>query len=296
MLDDRRGDVRDVEMVRSLVEDSQPEVVFHLAAQALVRRSFREPLETYETNVMGTANVLDAVRQSGGVQAVVVVTSDKCYENDELGRPFVESDPLGGYDPYSNSKGAAELVTAAFRRSFFSEPDTANVASARAGNVIGGGDWSEDRLVPDIMRAALAGEQVLVRSPQSVRPWQHVLNPLSGYLVLAEALLASDAAAEAWNFGPDPGDARSVSFLVERIAESWPSPLRWNVDADDHPHEANLLSLDSTKARERLGWQSTWGLETGIEATVKWFEALAGGDDLLSVTLGQVDAFEASPR
>jgi CDP-glucose 4,6-dehydratase len=296
IVDHSIADVRNVEAVHSIVERVQPDVVFHLAAQPFVRRSFREPLETYGTNVMGTANVLDVIRRVGGVKAVVAVTSDKCYDNDEQQRPFVETDPMGGHDPYSNSKGAAELVTDAFRRSYFSEPGTANIASARAGNVIGGGDWGEDRLIPDIMRAVMAGEPVQIRRPDAVRPWQHVLNPLSGYIVLAQALIESGEQAQAWNFGPSIDDAKPVSFLVERLAELWPTPIEWEIDNGDHPHEAHFLSLDSSKARELLGWRPGWDLDAGVDATVAWFTSLLEQGDMRALTLQQIAAFEEARR
>ena len=293
IVEHRIADIRDAEAVYAIVDQVKPEIVFHLAAQPFVRRSFREPLETYETNVMGTANLLDAVRRVGGVEAVVVVTSDKCYENDEQQRPFVETDPMGGHDPYSNSKGAAELVTNSFRRSYFSEPGTANIASARAGNVIGGGDWGEDRLIPDMVRAVMAGEPLQIRRPGAVRPWQHVLNPLSGYIALAEALMESDDRAEGWNFGPSIDDAKPVSFLVERLAELWPTPIEWEIGNGDHPHEAHFLSLDSSKARELLGWWPGWDLEAGLDATVAWFTLLLVQGDMRALTLQQIALFEA---
>ena len=257
-----QGDVRDHDAIAAAVGAASPEVVVHMAAQSLVRRSFAEPRETYETNVMGTVNVLDAVRRNGaGVRVLVNVTSDKCYENREWEWGYREVEPMGGHDPYSSSKGCAELVTDAFRRSFFSDRDGARVASARAGNVIGGGDWGEDRLVPDIMRAALAGEQVRVRNPNSIRPWQHVLNPLSGYLVLAQALWDAPEHAAGWNFGPVEEDARSVGWIVERLGELWPAELRWALDDGPHPHEARYLKLDSSRARARLGWRPPVALD-----------------------------------
>ena len=263
-----------------------------MAAQSLVRRSFTEPRETYETNVMGTVNLLDAVRLNGERARVVVnVTSDKCYENREWEWGYREDEPMGGHDPYSNSKGCAELVTGAFRRSFFSDPDGARVASARAGNVIGGGDWGEDRLVPDIMRAALAGEQVRVRNPNSIRPWQHVLNPLSGYLVLAQALWDSPEHAAGWNFGPADEDARPVGWIVERMAELWPQELRWALDDGPHPHEARYLKLDSSRARARLGWRPLVDLDAALESIVEWYRALREGADMRAVTLGQIETF-----
>lgn len=302
---DLRGDVRDAAAVREAVASSRPEVVLHLAAQPMVRRSFLEPRETYETNVMGTVNVLDAVRVAGGgsVRAVVVVTSDKCYENSDrrAPRPFVESDPMGGHDPYSNSKGCAELVTDAYRRSYFAGGDAGDVgevrvASGRAGNVIGGGDWGEDRLVPDIVRAATAGAAVPIRRPDAVRPWQHVLNPLSGYLVVAQALLGEgpgrDAAATGWNFGPAADDVRPVSWIVERLTELWPDELRWDVDPGPHPHEAGYLALDSSRARSELGWQPRWDLGAALAAIVAWHVAARDpGTDLRALTLAQIQRF-----
>jgi CDP-glucose 4,6-dehydratase len=290
------GDVRDAESVARAVAASQPEVIVHMAAQSLVRRSFAEPRATYETNVMGTVNVLDAVRRHGSdVRAVVNVTSDKCYENREWEWGYREDEPMGGHDPYSNSKGCAELVTSAFRRSFFSAGEGPRIASARAGNVIGGGDWGEDRLVPDIMRAALAGEPARVRNPNSIRPWQHVLNPLSGYLVLAQALFESAEHAAGWNFGPAEQDARPVGWLVERIAELWPAELRWTLDDGPHPHEASYLKLDSSRARLRLGWRPPVALDEALASIVEWYQALRDGADMRAVTLAQIEAFSYAP-
>jgi CDP-glucose 4,6-dehydratase len=287
-----QADVRDAEAVRRAVADARPEVVLHLAAQPYVRRSYREPVETYATNVMGTVHVLDAVRRTDGVAAVVVVTSDKCYDNRELGRPFVEDDPMGGHDPYSSSKGCAELATAALRGSFFGGADTANVGSGRAGNVIGGGDWGEDRLIPDMMRGALAGTPIPIRNPEAIRPWQHVLNPLSGYLVLAQALAGGrEDAAGGFNFGPDPADARPVRHIVERLTALWPGTLSWEIDPGPHPHEAQHLSLDSTRAHERLGWRPVWDLERALASIAEWFAAHRDGADLRDLTLRQIAAF-----
>jgi CDP-glucose 4,6-dehydratase len=292
-MDHIEGDVRNPEAIRGAVAESSPEVVIHMAAQSLVRLSFSEPRETYETNVMGTVNALDGVRLAGErVRAVVNVTSDKCYENREWEWGYREDEPMGGHDPYSSSKGAAELVTAAFRRSFFDAPDGARLASARAGNVIGGGDWGTDRLVPDIMRAALADEEVRVRNPNSVRPWQHVLNPLSGYLVLAQALWDSPEHASAWNFGPPEEDARAVRWIVERARELWPRELRSVLDDGPHPYEARYLKLDSSRARSRLGWRPLLTLDAALEATVAWYTELSAGADMRAVTLGQIEAFQ----
>ncbi len=289
-----RADVRDADAVAAAMRKAKPEIVIHMAAQAFVRRSFREPRETYETNVMGTVNVLDAVRSGSGVRVVVNVTSDKCYDNREQGRPFLEDDPKGGHDPYSNSKGCAELVADAYGRSFFApDPDGARLGSARAGNVIGGGDWGEDRLVPDIMRGALAGEEIRIRNPQAVRPWQHVLNPLSGYLALAQRLWEDPSSAGGWNFGPDPGDAQPVAHLVEQITGRWPGELRWSIDDGPHPHEAGTLLLDSGKAHGLLGWAPAWGLDDGLEATVAWYAAHLAGADMRAVSSAQIAAFSA---
>ncbi len=293
VLTDLRGDVRDPAAVAAAVGAARPEVVFHLAAQALVRRSYREPRLTFETNVMGTVNVLDAVGRAADVRAVVNVTTDKCYENRELGRPFREDDALGGCDPYSASKAAAELVSRAYAECYGSGGP--RLATARAGNVIGGGDWGEDRLVPDILRGALAGTPIAIRNPASVRPWQHVLSPLSGYLALAERLCADAGAVGAWNFGPDSGDALAVGEVVERLRERWPGELRVAADAGPHPHEAATLMLDAGKAHAQLGWAPGWGIEAGLDATVAWHAAVQAGADAREVTLGQVREFCGAP-
>jgi CDP-glucose 4,6-dehydratase len=241
-----------------------------------VRRSFDEPLATYEANVMGTANVLDALRDAPDARAVVVVTSDKCYEPRADGAPCREGDALGGADPYSSSKACAELVTAAYRRSFAGGPA---IASARAGNVIGGGDWAADRLVPDAMRAALAGRELVVRNPGAVRPWQHVLNPLAGYLELARRLWDDPRAAAPWNFGPEAGDELAVSEIADRLCALWGEGLGWRAEGDGGPPETAVLRLDSAKAREQLGWVPGWDLDAGLRATVGWFRAVRDGDD-----------------
>jgi CDP-glucose 4,6-dehydratase len=287
------GDVRDPAAVAAAVKTATPEVVIHMAAQSLVRPSFVEPRQTYETNVMGTVNVLDAVRLQGSeVRAIVNVTSDKCYENREWEWGYREDEPMGGFDPYSSSKGCSELVTDAFRRSFFSEAAGPHLASARAGNVIGGGDWGDDRLVPDIMRAALAGEEVRVRNPNSIRPWQHVLNPLSGYLMLAQALWEEPRLAEGWNFGPADDDARPVGWIVQRIAALWPGRLQSVQDDGPHPHEARYLKLDSSKARAQLGWRPGLDLEETLRSIVDWYGELHAGGDMRAMTLGQIQTFQ----
>ena len=287
------GDVRDPAAVAAALSASSAEIVIHMAAQSLVRRSFAEPRETYETNVIGTVNVLDAVRAApGDVRALINVTSDKCYQNREWEWGYREDEPMGGHDPYSSSKGCAELVTAAFRSSFFSAPGGPRVASARAGNVIGGGDWGEDRLVPDVMRAALAGEEVRIRNPNSIRPWQHVINPLSGYLVLAQAVAGEPEGAGAWNFGPPEHDARPVGWMVQRISELWGQELRSTLDDGPHPHEARYLKLDSSRARMRLGWRPLVALEEALEATVAWYREFRSGTDMRAFTLGQIEALQ----
>jgi CDP-glucose 4,6-dehydratase len=293
MVRERAVDVRDVEGVRQALREERPEVVLHLAAQPMVRRSLQDPAMTYAVNVIGTVNVLEAVRlQEGDVRAVVVVTSDKCYENPEDGsRRFVEGDPLGGSDPYSSSKACAELVTAAYRRSFFSAEDSARVASARAGNVIGGGDWGEGRLIGDIVRGVQAGEAVKVRNPEAVRPWQHVLNPLSGYLRLAEELWRSQEAAQAWNFGPREGGERTVRWIVERLEVLWGGAFEWGLDGGENPPEAGHLALDSGEAERRLGWRPQWDLAAALERIVEWHEAERSGEDMRQVSLAQIERF-----
>jgi len=286
-----RGDVRDADAIARALAGCEPEVVIHMAAQPLVRRSFTEPRATYETNVMGTVNLLEAVRLNGGIRAVVNVTTDKCYENREWEWGYREDEPMGGHDPYSSSKGASELVTSAYRRSFFSDPDGPRLASARAGNVIGGGDWGEDRLVPDVMRAALASESARVRNPNSIRPWQHVVNPLSGYLLLAQAIWESAEHARGWNFGPAEDEARPVGWLIERLAELWPERVRWTLDDGPHPHEANYLKLDSSLARSRLGWRPPISLDMALAETADWYRELEAGADMRQLTLGQLELF-----
>ena len=285
---DVRADVRDPHAVADAVAQADPEVVLHLAAQPLVRRSFAAPAETYAVNVLGTAHVLDAARAAPGVRAIVVVTSDKCYAPGP--HPHGEDDPLGGADPYSSSKAAAELVAASYRDSF-----GLPLATARAGNVIGGGDWGEDRLMPDVLAAAVEGRAVRLRSPAAVRPWQHVLNPLAGYLLLAEALHDDPARYGAgWNFGPDPGDELPVRALVERIGELWGAPIGVEVQPGEHPPEAATLRLVSTRAQQQLGWRPAWDLDDGLRAIVEWTRALRAGDDLRALTLAQIERYGGS--
>ncbi len=279
-IDDGRGDVTDAAALRRQMDAFDPEIVFHLAAMAIVRRGYREPLATYATNVVGTAALLDACRHAASLRAIVCVTSDKCYENREWVWPYRENDRLGGYDPYSSSKACAELVTQAYRRSFFDEQIGVGIGTARAGNVIGGGDWAEDRLVPDLVRALAAAETANIRRPGAVRPWQHVLEPLSGYLQLAQALSADPKRYEgAWNFGPDPSSFQTVEAVVAALARRWGGDLRWQVDGGEHPHEAARLVLDSSRANQELGWQPRLPLADALAWTAEWYEAWRTGSD-----------------
>ncbi|MEO7692145.1 MAG: CDP-glucose 4,6-dehydratase [Sphingomonas sp.] len=287
------GDVRDLAAVRAVVEAARPEVIFHLAAQPLVRLSYVEPVETYATNVMGTVHLLEAARRTAGVKAIVCVTSDKCYENREWIWPYRESDPMGGHDPYSSSKGAAELVVSAWRRSFFADGGPL-LASVRAGNVIGGGDWAADRLLPDLVRAFEAGFAPLIRAPDAVRPWQHVLEALGGYLMIAERLLAGERQfADAWNFGPSDEDARPVSWIVERMRAAWGGGAEALRDTGPRPHEAGLLRLDCSRARAALGWRPSLTLDQALDWIVSWHKAVAGGADARAVTRAQIAAYQA---
>lgn len=282
------GDIRDLDALKKAMAAAQPEVVFHLAAQALVRASYGDPVGTYATNVMGTVHVLEAARELG-VRAIVNVTSDKCYDNVGLERGYREDDPMGGRDPYSSSKGCAELVASAYRSSFLKP-----LASARAGNVIGGGDWAADRVVPDIVRAVAAGKPVQIRNPNAVRPWQHVLEPLAGYLLLAERVWGGpEQHAEGWNFGPDERDAVPVQKLVEAMIRLWGPPAEWQADRGQHPHEAHFLRLDSTKARSRLGWKPRLSLDKALEWTVDWYRGQARGEDARALTIAQIERYMA---
>lgn len=288
-----RADVRDLGALRRAVEESGAEIILHLAAQALVRRSYADPVDTYSANVMGTVHVLEVARHAPAVRAVVVVTSDKCYENREWVWGYRENEPMGGHDPYSNSKGCAELVTAAYRQSFLAAARR-QVASARAGNVIGGGDWAEDRLVPDIIRAMQRGDAVSIRSPGAIRPWQHVLEPLSGYLLLAQRLCESGAdVADGWNFGPADSDARPVQDVVGRITELWGDGARWALDANPHPHEAHYLKLDCSRARQLLGWRPRLALGDALQWTVEWYRAHGAGADMNAFCLEQIARYQS---
>lgn len=284
------GDVRDATVVDRAMAAADPQIVIHMAAQPLVRYSYDHPVETYAVNVMGTVNVLEAARRLGTVGALVSVTTDKCYENREWLWGYRESDPLGGHDPYASSKACAELVTAAYRASY-GQQGGPWIGSARAGNVIGGGDWADDRILPDLFRAIDAGNPLIVRHPGAIRPWQHVLEPLSGYLALAERLFSDGAAyAEGWNFGPSDDDARPVSWILDHVGALRPE-LDWRIDGAQHVHEAHFLKLDSSKARERLGWRPAWPLEVALEQTIAWHSAWRAGKDMRQTSLDQIAAY-----
>jgi CDP-glucose 4,6-dehydratase len=291
------SDVRDGDALKKAVIASGAHIAIHMAAQPLVRDSYKIPVETYTVNVIGTVNFLEAIRASKTVKAVINVTTDKCYENREWVWGYRENEPLGGYDPYSNSKACSELVTSAYRNSYFNPRDYqqhgVGIASARAGNVIGGGDWATDRLVPDFIRAILKGETVRIRSPRAVRPWQHVLEPLSGYLVLAERLYHDGPRyAGAWNFGPEGADARPVEWLVRRLCEKWGKGAAYTIDDASHPHEAHYLKLDCSKAKAELGWRPRWGLDKALESIVAWTRVFAEGRDVQAAAREQIGEYE----
>jgi len=290
------GDIRDLEHLRAVFLLHQPEIVIHMAAQPLVRYSYLEPVETYSVNVMGTVNLLEAIREVGGVKAVVNVTTDKCYENREWAWGYRENEPMGGYDPYSSSKGCAELVTAAYRNSYF-HPEKYKthgvaIATARAGNVIGGGDWAIDRLIPDVVRAIVQGVPVKIRNPHAIRPWQHVLEPLSGYLILAQGLYEEGTTyAEGWNFGPNDEDAKPVQWIVERLTQTWSQGASWELDGGEHPHEAHYLKLDCSKAKSRLNWHPRWRLQDALAAIVEWHLAQKEGKDMREISQSQIRSY-----
>lgn len=293
------ADVRDGEVLHKAMSEAGPEIVIHMAAQPLVRESYRRPADTFATNVMGTVNLFEAVRRCGSVRAVINVTSDKCYENKEWIWGYRENDTLGGYDPYSSSKACAELVTSSYRNSFFNLPHntdrTVGIASVRAGNVIGGGDWAPDRLVPDCIRALLHGEEINVRYPDSVRPWQHVLEPLCGYLMLAQKLCEEKAVySGAWNFGPDEHDVKTVEWIVNRICKKWEGAAVYKKQAGDHPYEAHCLKLDCSKAKEKLGWYPLWDLEAAIDRVMEWALAYRGNRDVADVCLKQIKEYSGT--
>jgi len=290
------GDIQDAKSLMQSVINARPEVVIHMAAQPLVRYSYDHPVETYATNVMGTVHLLEAVRAVGTVRSVVVVTSDKCYENKEWVWSYRENEPMGGYDPYSNSKACSELVVSSYRSSYFNPSDYGNhgvaLASARAGNVIGGGDWADDRLIPDILRAVEEEQPVMIRNPHAIRPWQHVLEPLMGYLILANKLYEKGTEfAEAWNFGPNEEDAKPVGWIVDKITEQWGKGASWVLDGQTHLHEASYLKLDCSKAKSQMDWHPHWNLEIAINKIIHWHRAYLSGEDMYKITINQIDSY-----
>jgi CDP-glucose 4,6-dehydratase len=287
------ADIRDLASLQKAISDAKPEIVIHMAAQPLVRYSYTNPVDTYATNVMGTVHLLESTRATDSVRATIIVTTDKCYENDNRDAGYREDAVIGGYDPYSNSKGCAELVTSAYRQSFFSGLNSYNkVASARAGNVIGGGDWSEDRLIPDAIKAFEANLPVMIRNPLATRPWQHVLEPISGYLVLAQALYDQGSTyASAWNFGPRDEDNRTVQEVVELIISKWGKPARWEKEGSEQPHEAQSLRLDCSKARSQLAWVPKWNLELATQKIIQWQTAFQSKDDMRELSLQQINQY-----
>jgi CDP-glucose 4,6-dehydratase len=296
VVEDVRGDIRDYARLLDCLRDFAPEVVFHMAAQPIVRRSYADPVGTYAINVMGTVHLLEATRTTPSVRAVVCITTDKVYHNQEWVWPYRESDPLGGYDPYASSKACAEIVSSAYRSSFFSieqlHEHPVALATARAGNVIGGGDWSEDRLVPDLVRGFCSGQPVLIRRPGAIRPWQHVLEPLHGYLTLAERLLAHGGCTSAYNFGPGEEDSWSVESIATKLAKIWGNGASWTRDLDPSSHEAHYLRLDASRARLELGWQPRLKIETALEWTIDWYRAWREGKNLAELTAKQIGEYE----
>jgi CDP-glucose 4,6-dehydratase len=293
-MDNFMGDIKDFDFVYGSVSKIRPEIVIHMAAQSLVRYSYQNPIETYATNIMGTVNLFESLRKIGGVKSIINVTSDKCYENKEWLWGYRENERLGGYDPYSNSKACSELVTSAYRLSFYQDLGI-GLASARAGNVIGGGDWSTNRLIPDVIKSFIENKSVVIRSPNAIRPWQHVLEPLSGYLTLAEALWKDRVSYEqAWNFGPKVEDCKPVSWIVDNLSKLWGVDAKWSIDIESHHHEAKYLKLDATKARELLSWNQKWDIQEGLEKSFSWYKAWLSGHDLNYFTLQQINEYMAS--
>jgi CDP-glucose 4,6-dehydratase len=286
------GDVRDLKKLTKCMVDFSPEVVIHMAAQSLVRRSYKDPVETYSTNVMGTVNLLEAVRKTVSVKVVINVTTDKCYENKEWVWGYREDDPMGGHDPYSNSKGCSELITRSYRNSFFNYPGAAQIATVRAGNVIGGGDWADERLIPDILKSFAKKKLAVIRNPSAVRPWQHVLEPLSGYLKLSELLYTHGVEyAGGWNFGPNDSDVKSVSVIVEYLVKRWGGGVGWIHDTSQQPHEAQLLKLDTSKARSNLNWSPKWNLYTSLDRIIEWQKDWLSDGDMKAMTLKQISDY-----
>lgn len=291
---DSRSDIRNYQALALDLNQSNAEIVFHLAAQPLVRKSYHSPVDTFGANLMGTVNLLEAVRKSNRVKAVVIITTDKCYENKEFGKSFSENDPMGGDDPYSASKACAELATTAYRQSFLAK-SAIQVATARAGNVIGGGDWSADRLIPDFFRSIDAGQQLIIRSPNAIRPWQHVLEPISGYITLAEKLYHEESVfASAWNFGPEDNDAQEVSWVADRMCHKFET-ISWRVETDTNsPKEAGILRLDSSKSKKHLGWRPKWNLDTALDNTMEWHSYYNSGYNMREFSLNQIQSYSTS--
>jgi len=295
-IDSEIGDIRDLDQLQKSMAKFNPDVLIHMAAQPLVRLSFQEPVETYETNVMGTVKVLEAARGCSNLKSIVCVTTDKCYENKEWAWGYRENEAMGGYDPYSSSKGCAELIVSAYRRSFLQEKGV-GLATARAGNVIGGGDWADDRLIPDILDAFERQQPVIIRNPKSTRPWQHVLEPLSGYLVLAQKLYeAPPEFSEGWNFGPKDDDAKPVDWILDQMVSKWNTKASWQLDANTHPHEAGFLKLDISKAKLRLNWQPTWQLEFALTQITQWYQAWLNKEDMQQICLREINEYSRDMR
>jgi CDP-glucose 4,6-dehydratase len=287
------GDIRDLDHLKKAIKEANPDILIHMAAQALVRYSYSNPVETYATNVMGTVHGLEAARDSQDVKAILYVTSDKCYDNKEIDRGYREDEPMGGFDPYSNSKGCAELVSMAYRNSFFNSVNSAAIASARAGNVIGGGDWSEDRLIPDILKSFEKKSPVVIRNPMATRPWQHVLEPLSGYLVLAEHLFNEGKSfAEAWNFGPKDEDCKPVSWILDKMVANWNDHASWELDKNNNPHEAGYLKLDCSKAAAKLNWKPKWDLDFTLGKIINWHQSFLNGSNIHDECLNEIVEYQ----
>ena len=291
------GDIRNLDTLKASMTAFNPDVLIHMAAQPLVRLSYLEPVETYAINVMGTVNVLESARSCSNLKAIVSVTTDKCYENKEWEWGYLENEPMGGHDPYSNSKGCAELVTSAYRKSFFNSPGTPSLAPARAGNVIGGGDWAEDRLIPDILKSFESNKPVIIRNPLSTRPWQHVLEPLSGYLVLAQQLFSNgDDFAEGWNFGPKEEDSKPISWILDKMLTDWGNGAGWELDTNNNPHEAKFLKLDCSKAAYKLHWQPRWDLEYTLRTIVSWHQKWSEGKNMNEICLQEIARYLKSEQ
>jgi CDP-glucose 4,6-dehydratase len=291
------GDIRDFSVIQKIIQENQPEIIIHMAAQALVRKSYEDPIDTFSTNIMGTVNLLESLKQSKKTRVVINVTSDKCYENKGIKEKFSENSPMGGYDPYSNSKACSELVTSSYRDSFFNPKEYqkhgVSLATCRAGNVIGGGDWSKDRLIPDIMRGILNNEIIKIRNPNAIRPWQHVLDPLNGYLTLAEKMWsAGNKFSEGWNFGPLEEDEKSVIWIAKKLTKQWSNGIKWSIEDNINPHEENSLRLNCIKANSRLGWISKLNLEQGLEWVVEWYKQYKQNNNMKKITEQQIEEFQ----